>query len=186
MISHLDEIRFCNNVFRECQEELRKEGIEAPDMDIGMMFEVPAAVVMCEVFISEIDFLSIGSNDLTQYVMAVDRNNPHVAHLYDPLHPAVLTMIKSLVECANRHNKPIELCGEMASDPDGCIILIGMGLRYLSMAVSLIPIVKERLSYISLAEAEELADKALQASSAEEVRNLVSTFFKFFSSKTTT
>ncbi len=185
MISHLNEIRFCNNVFRECREELRKEGIEVPDIAIGMMFEVPAAVVMCEAFISEIDFLSIGSNDLTQYILAVDRNNPHVAHLYDPLHPSVLTMIKSLIECANRHNKPIELCGEMASDPDGCIILIGMGLRYLSMAVSLIPIVKERLSYISLAEAEELADKALQASSAEEVRNLVSTFFKFFSSKTT-
>ena len=107
-----------------------------------------------------------------------------MAHLYDPLHPSVLAMIKILIECANKHNKPIELCGEMASDPEGCIILIGMGLRYLSMTASLIPIVKERLSYITMAEAEELAHKALQASSAEEVRNLVTTYFKFFSHKT--
>ncbi|MBF0279865.1 MAG: phosphoenolpyruvate--protein phosphotransferase [SAR324 cluster bacterium] len=185
MISHLNEIRFCNRLFSECRKELQEEGVEVPGMAIGMMFEIPAAVIMVESFISEIDFLSIGSNDLTQYILAVDRNNPHVAHLYDPLHPSVLNMIKILIECANRHNKPIELCGEMAADPDGCIILIGMGLRYLSMAASLIPVVKERLSFITLKEAEELAEKALQASSAEQVRNLVATFFKFYSSKTT-
>ena len=182
MISHLNEIHFANRIFQDCRDELRKEGIDAPNIPIGMMFEIPAAVVMCETFISEINFLAIGSNDLTQYVLAVDRNNPRVAHLYDPLHPSVLNLIKQLIECANRHNKPIELCGEMASDPDGCIILIGMGLRYLSMTAALIPVVKERLSYITLAEAEELAKTALQASSAEEVRNLVQTFFKFFTS----
>lgn len=177
MISHLEEIRFANQLFRECQEELRGEGLQVPSIPIGMMFEVPAAVVLCESFLPEINFLSIGSNDLTQYVMAVDRNNPHVAHLYDPLHPAVLKLINDLIKCANKHKKVIELCGEMASDPDGCILLVGMGLRHLSMTASLIPVVKERLSCITIKEAEELANAALQAGSAEEVRNMVTRYF---------
>lgn len=183
MISHLEEIRFAKNLFRQCQEELQKEGKEAPSIPLGMMFEVPAAVVLCESFIPEISFLAIGSNDLTQYVMAVDRNNPHVAHLYDPLHPAVLRLIHDLVKCANKHQKLIELCGEMASDPDGCILLIGMGLRHLSMTSSLIPVVKERLSCITIQEAENLTHQALKMGSADEVRKMVTNYFATFESQ---
>lgn len=177
MIGKLAEIRFAKQMYHDCRQELLNKGYDVPDLELGIMFEIPAAVVMCETFGAEIDFLSIGSNDLTQYVLAVDRNNPHVAHLYDPLDPSVLRMIADLIDYANRSNKIVELCGEMASDPDGCVILIGMGLRHLSMNAALIPVVKERLSYITLEEAQNLAQKALNSTSAKEVRDHFSEFF---------
>ena len=145
-----------------------------------MMFEVPSAFLICEKFMSEIDFCSIGSNDLTQYVLAVDRNNPQISDLYDPLHPAVLKLIKQLVETADEHNKPVELCGEMASDPDGCVILVGLGIDSLSMNAPLIPVVKKRLAEISLSDAKSLAQKALNASSPEEVREIIRECFPEF------
>jgi phosphoenolpyruvate-protein kinase (PTS system EI component) len=137
------------------------------------MFEVPSAFLICDKFMSEIDFCSIGSNDLTQYVLAVDRNNPQIADLYDPLHPAVLQLIHRLVQTAEEHQKSVELCGEMASDPDGCVILVGLGINSLSMNAPLIPVVKKRLSEISLPDAKILAQNALNATSPEEVRNLI-------------
>ncbi|MEE8394913.1 MAG: putative PEP-binding protein, partial [bacterium] len=127
-------------------------------------------------FAGEIDFLSIGSNDLTQYVLAVDRNNPNVSHLYDPLDPAVLLMIKTLIETAARHGKPIELCGEMSSDPEGCLVLVGMGLRELSMNPPLIPLVKDRLARHTLAELEQLAGMALSSATAAAVRRNIQLF----------
>lgn len=177
MICQLTEIRFAKSIYQECRQELLAEGEEVPELKIGIMFEIPAAMVMHRQFVPEVDFLSIGSNDLTQYVLAVDRNNPHVAHLYDPLDPAVLILLSELINYANENNKPIELCGEMASDPDGCIILVGLGLRNLSMNSALIPVVKERLSCLTVEQAETLADHALMASSAQEVRENISSFF---------
>ena len=128
-------------------------------------------------FMSEIDFCSIGSNDLTQYVLAVDRNNPQISNLYDPLHPAVLKLIHMLVNVARKHNKPVELCGEMASDPDGCIILIGLGINALSMNPPLIPVIKKKLSEISISSAKNLAIEALNASSPEQVRKMIRSKF---------
>ncbi len=177
MICQIEELRFARKIYQQCRSELLKEGEKVPELSIGMMFEIPATMVMGEIFIPEIDFLSIGSNDLTQYLLAVDRNNSHVAHLYDPLHPAVLLLIQSVIRTANKYNKPVELCGEMASDPDGCILLIGLGLRKLSMNAMLIPMVKERLSHVTIAQAEKLAEQALRASSAEEVRKQIANFF---------
>ena len=171
MISHLDELHDVKRIYLDCRRELEQESGKAlPEIKLGMMFEVPSAVLMCELFVGELDFLSIGSNDLTQYVLAVDRNNPNVSHLYDPLDPAVLIMIKRLIETANRHGKPIELCGEMSSDPEGCLVLAGMGLRELSMNAPLIPIVKDRLSQYTLAELQRLSDIAMDSTTAENVR----------------
>ena len=118
----------------------------------------------------------IGSNDLTQYVLAVDRNNPHVSHLYDPLEPAVLLMIERLTKSALRYGKPVELTGELASDPEGCLVLVGLGLRQLSMNAPLIPIMKDRLAQYTLEEMEQLAEIALNATSAANVRRNIQLF----------
>ena len=171
MISHLDELHEVKRIYLDCRAEMEKErGASLPEVELGMMFEVPSAVLMCELFIGEIDFLSIGSNDLTQYILAVDRNNPNVSHLYDPLDPAVLMMIQRLIQVANQHNKPIELCGEMASDPEGCLILAGLGLREMSMNPPLIPLVKDRLAQYTMSQLEELAGIALTSTTGQNVR----------------
>ena len=173
MITNVKEIRQAKELFEECRIEVEASGEAIAKIEVGMMFEVPSAFLICEKFMSEIDFCSIGSNDLTQYVLAVDRNNPQIADLYDPLHPAVLQLIHRLVQTAEEHQKSVELCGEMASDPDGCVILVGLGINSLSMNAPLIPVVKKRLSEISLPDAKILAQNALNATSPEEVRNLI-------------
>lgn len=173
MITNVNEIRQAKELFKECRLEVEESGAPTAEIEIGMMFEVPSTLLICEKFMSEIDFCSIGSNDLTQYVLAVDRNNPHIADLYDPLHPAVLHLIDKLVKTAQEHQKPVELCGEMASDPDGCIILVGLGINTLSMNAPLIPVVKRRLSDISLPDAKKLAQRALKAASPMEVRKMI-------------
>ena len=177
MITNVSEIKQAKALFEECRKEIEASGKTIAKIEVGMMFEVPSAFLICEKFMSEIDFCSIGSNDLTQYVLAVDRNNPQISDLYDPLHPAVLQLIQKLVQTADEHQKPVELCGEMASDPDGCVILVGLGIDSLSMNAPLIPVVKKRLSEISLPDAQSLAQKALAASSPEEVREIIRKYF---------
>jgi len=176
MISHLDELHDVKRIYNSCRMELEAEGVTMPELEIGMMFEVPSAVIMSDLFASEVDFFSIGSNDLTQYMLAVDRNNPNVSHLYDPLDPAVLYMIQRLIDTAQRHGRPIELCGEMASDPEGSPVLVGMGLRELSMNAPLIPIVKDRLSQFTLPQMQQLAAIAKSSTTAENVRRNIHVF----------
>lgn len=171
MITELSEVLGAKAIYKECRQELHLEGYQPPELQLGIMIEVPAAVFISHRLLQEVDFCSIGSNDLTQYVLAVDRNNPNIAHLYDPLHPAVLRMIQHLVQTCEEANKPLELCGEMASDLDGSVILVGLGLRHLSMNAPLIPLVKEHLAHFTLDEAQRLAHFALEeAASAVEVR----------------
>ena len=177
MVTNLNEIKKAKELLNECRQELEKNDISLAKVEVGMMFEVPSTFLICEKFMSEIDFCSIGSNDLTQYVLAVDRNNPQISSLYDPLHPAVLKLIQKLVKTAKKYGKDVELCGEMASDPDGCIVLIGLGINTLSMNAPLIPIIKKRLSEISISSAKDLAIEALDASSPEEVRNMIRDHF---------
>ncbi|MBC8260073.1 MAG: phosphoenolpyruvate--protein phosphotransferase [SAR324 cluster bacterium] len=173
MITNVTEIIQAKLLFEECRKEVEATGAKVAKIEVGMMFEVPSAFLICEKFMPEIDFCSIGSNDLTQYVLAVDRNNPQISDLYDPLHPAVLQLIQKLADTAERHHKSVELCGEMASDPDGCVILVGLGIKSLSMNAPLIPVVKKRLSEIALPAAKSLAQKALNATSPEEVREMI-------------
>ncbi|MBI4083692.1 MAG: phosphoenolpyruvate--protein phosphotransferase [Candidatus Lambdaproteobacteria bacterium] len=179
MISHIEELHEVRRIYEDCRVEVANDlGRALPKLPIGMMFEVPSAVLMCELFAGEVDFFSIGSNDLTQYVLAVDRNNPHVSNLYDPLDPAVLMMIKRVIDTAAKYGKPCELCGEMASDPEGCLVLVGMGLRELSMNSPLIPLVKDRLSKITLAEMQDLARIAMNSTTAENVRRNIQRFIQ--------
>jgi phosphotransferase system enzyme I (PtsP) len=171
MITHLAELQEAKHLLATCVEEVQAESgrtIKAPP--VGMMFEVPAAILQCDLFAGEIEFMSIGTNDLTQYIMAADRNNPYVNHFYDPLDPAVLMMIQRLVELSRRTGLPLELCGEVASDPEAVLVLVGLGLREISMNAPLIPIVKDRISNYTLAEMESLARASLAATSAADVR----------------
>lgn len=177
MISHLEELHQVKRIYRDVREEYAAEtGKTPPEIPLGMMFEVPSAVLLCDLFAGEIDFMAIGSNDLTQYILAVDRNNPYVSALYDPLDPAVLLMIKRLIDTAKSHNKPIELCGEMSSDPEGSLVLIGLGLREMSMNPPLIPLVKDRLRGYTIEQMEQLARIALTSTTAESVRRNIQMF----------
>ena len=173
MITNVNEIIQARELFQQCRLEVEENGSATAEIEIGMMFEVPSTLILCEKFMNQIDFCSIGSNDLTQYVLAVDRNNQHIADLYDPLHPAVLQLIDKLVKTAQEYQKPVEICGEMASDPDGCVILAGLGINSLSMNAPLIPVVKRRLSEISIADAKSLAERALEAALPMEVRKMI-------------
>ncbi|MBF0238097.1 MAG: phosphoenolpyruvate--protein phosphotransferase [SAR324 cluster bacterium] len=178
MITDLRELQEAKQIYQDCRNELRNENYEPGELKIGMMFEVPGAILQSEWFMPEIDFCSIGSNDLTQYVLAVDRNNPLISHLYDPLHPSVLKMMYQLIQMAQKFNIPIEICGEMASDPDGCVILVGMGLTLLSMNAPLIPTIKARLSAVTLEDARGLARQAMDSSHPQDVRRMINDYFE--------
>lgn len=177
MISVFVELQQVLRIYQNCRDAYRqKHGREAPPVMVGMVFEVPSTVLTCELFLAELDFASIGSNDLTQYCLAVDRNNPHVSHLYDPLEPAVLMLIKRVVDAAGKAGKPVELTGELASDPEGCLVMVGLGLRELSMNSPLIPIMKDRFAQYTMQEMEQLAEIALNSTSASNVRRNIQLF----------
>ncbi len=174
MISSLEELRRCKDLIAEAREELRRDGYAFdPAMPIGMMVEVPSAVQLVDQFAPEVDFFSIGTNDLIQYLLAVDRNNRKVASLYEPLHPAVLRAVAATVRCAAQMGKPVSLCGEMAADPVCTLILIGMGLRDLSMSPFFIPVIKRLIRAADLATAERLADDVQRLTTVKEVKGRV-------------
>jgi phosphotransferase system enzyme I (PtsI) len=137
------------------------------------MIEVPAAALMADVFAREADFLSVGTNDLIQYILAVDRANENVAHLYQPLHPAILRTIAHLVRTAESQQVPLELCGEMAADPLQAIALIGLGIRTLSLAPGSIPLVKNAIRSVGLDGVRSLMKDAMRLTSSAEVEELL-------------
>ena len=154
---------------------LDAEGIpRSEDIEIGIMIEVPSAAVMADVLVDHVDFFSIGTNDLTQYVLAVDRTNPAVAHMADALHPAVLRMIRSVVESAHAKGRWVGVCGELAGHVDATEILVGLGVDELSMSPPSIPLVKQRIRQISRSVAREFAQSVLDMSGPAEVRNALS------------
>lgn len=132
------------------------------------MVEVPSVALQIRKFAGHVDFFSIGTNDLTQYTLAVDRGNNLIASLYQPLHPAVLTFVQMTVEAGSEFNIPVAVCGELASEPFAAVILAGMGIRELSMTPRLIPRVKQALRLHTLSEMKELADKMLQCSTRDD------------------
>jgi phosphotransferase system enzyme I (PtsI) len=142
------------------------------------MIEVPAAALMVDLFAEEADFLSVGTNDLIQYLLAVDRVNENVAHLYQPLHPAVLRTIAHLVRVAESANVPLELCGEMASDPIQAIALMGLGIRTFSLSPAAIPLVKNAIRSISVSPVQAIMKQALKLASSEEVAELLDREFR--------
>jgi phosphotransferase system enzyme I (PtsP) len=170
MISSLDELRRARELIEEAKQELRTAGTPFDDgIPVGVMIEVPAAALTADSLARECDFFSIGTNDLTQYTLAVDRGNERVAHLYDPLHPAVLTLIDHSVRAAAREGIPVTLCGELASNPLAVPILIGLGIQELSSAPSAVPIVKEIVHGLDYGESEADARAARAAATPEEV-----------------
>jgi phosphotransferase system enzyme I (PtsI) len=170
MIGSLHELRAAKKVIDDVRRELEAEGspFDAA-LQIGIMIEVPSAALTASVLAAECDFFSIGTNDLTQYTLAVDRGNERVAHLYDSLHPAVLQLIHLTVRAANDAGIPVSVCGEMATNPLAVPILIGLGLSELSGTPAAIPVVKEIVRALDTALVEADARSALRARTAAEV-----------------
>jgi len=177
MVANIDEVLKSKAALNEAHQTLEKEG--APHrwpIETGIMVEVPSAALMAESFAPHVDFFSIGTNDLTQYTLAAERGNPSLAHLADALHPAVLQLIHQVCVQAEKHNKWVGVCGELGGDPVATAILIGLGVRELSMTSTSIPRIKQLLLKISLKDAQSLAKDELSFSSAESVREHATKF----------
>ena len=171
MISGLEEIRRAMELIEEAKDELRRQGQDFdPTVPIGMMVEVPSAVTLASHLVREVDFFSIGTNDLIQYLLAVDRNNSRVATLYEPLHPAVLQAIHDTVQAAKGAGKWVGMCGEMASDPLCTVVLLGLGLDDLSMGPFFIPVVKRIIRSVPHAAVRALARDVLGLATVKEVK----------------
>lgn len=174
MVSDLSELRQVRRLLSKLMEELRTAGIPyAEKVQLGCMIEVPSSAILADAIAREADFLSIGTNDLIQYVMAVDRNNPSLHELYCPIHPSVLRLIRLVVVAAETHGKPLTLCGESAADPKMIPLLLGLGVRGFSVAGRHIGLVKHTLHRWTLSDAQRIADVALEASSAQEIKRLL-------------
>jgi len=171
MISGLEELSQANALLAECQAELGAAQIPFdPNMEVGIMIEIPAAVLIADSLAKRVKFFSVGTNDLIQYSLAVDRVNERIAHLYEPTHPGILRLIKAAVEAAHRHGIWIGVCGEMAGDPELAPLLIGLGVDELSATASAVPPIKYLIRRAKFAEARELAEWALNSESGAEIR----------------
>ncbi|AYN95805.1 phosphoenolpyruvate-protein phosphotransferase PtsP [Pseudomonas sp. LTJR-52] len=171
MISGVHELDEAQHLLHRAWCEVRDEGVSIPMPPVGVMVEVPSAVYQARDLAREVDFISVGSNDLTQYLLAVDRNNPRVADLYDYFHPAVLQALKSVVEDAHAENVPVSICGEMAGDPAAAVLLMAMGYDSLSMNATNLPKVKWLLRQMSLSKAKELLDQLLKIDNPQVVHS---------------
>ena len=179
MVMALSEVRRFRDVFEQVKAEMREADVPFdPDVPLGIMVEVPATALMASRFAAEVDFFSIGTNDLTQYVLAVDRGNDLVADRFDELHPAVLMLIHQTVEAAHAEGIPVSLCGEMASNPRATPILVGLGVDELSASPAYLPEIKRVIRSMCLDQAQALAADALQADSAAEVEAMVEAWLK--------
>jgi len=171
MISSLEELRRAKELLAESQAELYKEGLEHnPNIEVGIMVEVPSAVWLAPRLAREVDFFSIGTNDLIQYLLAADRNNPKVAHLYEAFHPAVISAIAEVVNVARAADKEVGICGEMASDPLATLLLVGMGLDELSLSPLFIPVVRKLIREVDFQTTRLIARECLQMASVQEIK----------------
>ncbi|HOC57812.1 MAG TPA: phosphoenolpyruvate--protein phosphotransferase [Verrucomicrobiota bacterium] len=170
MISGLDELKQANALLEEYKDELRKEKVPFDEkLQVGAMIETPSAAVVAESLAKRVNFFSIGTNDLIQYSLAVDRMNEKIAHLYEPTHPAIVRLIKTTVDAAHRQGIRVSVCGEMGGDPVLVPLLLGLGVDELSAAPSLVPPIKFLIRRLKLSEAHELAASALNCESAEVI-----------------
>lgn len=171
MISGLQEVLDSKEILGQVKAELDQEGIDYDhDMKVGVMIEVPSAVTMAEVLAQHVDFFSIGTNDLIQYALAIDRINEHVAYMYEPFHPAILRMIQHVVSTAKKAGIPAALCGEMAGDPLCVTILLGLGLEELSMNSRTVPLIKQVIRSVSMKDARRDFKNVMKLATAKEVR----------------
>ena len=169
MVTAIDELRSARELILRCHSEVMSEGFSAALPPIGVMIEVPAAVYLAGPLAEEADFLSVGSNDLTQYLLAVDRGNARVADLYQALHPAVLAALRDIIDAAHHHNKSVSICGELAGDPRAAPLLVAMGFDQLSMNAGSLSVIKRVLSAFSRDELSQLMATLRPLRSAQEV-----------------
>jgi phosphotransferase system enzyme I (PtsI) len=173
-VSGPGDLRLALALLERVKAELRAEGVAfRDDVPVGVNLEVPSAAVVADLLAPEVDFFSVGTNDLIQYLLAVDRTDPRVSSLYEPLHPAVLRTLGRIAAAARAHGRPLSVCGEMAGQPLEAVLLVGLGFRSLSMAPSAIPRVKEALRAISAEDARALAERCLSLATCGEIEALV-------------
>ena len=177
MIISVEEIRELKSVIEELKVELRNEGKDFDEnIQIGVMVETPSAAVNAKFLAKEVDFFSIGTNDLTQYTLAVDRGNELISHLYNPMSPSVLNLIKQVIDASHAEGKWTGMCGELAGDENATILLLGMGLDEFSMSAISVPRIKKLIRNVNYQDAKLLAEKALQQPTAAEIERLVADF----------
>ncbi|MBI5827820.1 MAG: phosphoenolpyruvate--protein phosphotransferase [Deltaproteobacteria bacterium] len=174
MISGIEEIRRAKAVLEEAKAELKAEGRPFDQgIEIGVMIEIPSAAIIADMVVKEVDFISIGTNDLLQYSLAIDRVNEHVAYLYEPFHPAVLRIIKTVADAANKAGVSVGVCGEMAGEPEYALILLGFGVQVLSMNAFSILRVKRLIRSVSYAEAKKICKTIIGIATAKEVEHYI-------------
>ncbi len=173
MVGSTAEIVAFHKLLNDALQQLEEEGVQVTRPPVGIMVEVPAAISQLASWRDQLDFISIGSNDLSQYLLALDRNNPRVAASYDHVHPAVLQEIARVIDIAKKTDLPVSLCGEMSSDPIAVVLLVGMGIRTLSMSAAQLPKIKWLLRNISIQDAREMAEATLVLNDAKMIRKLV-------------
>ncbi|VEA69755.1 Phosphoenolpyruvate-protein phosphotransferase [Serratia rubidaea] len=179
MVTSLDEIDEAKSLIERAGHEVEEMlGYAIPKPRIGVMLEVPSMIFLIPQLAERVDFISVGTNDLTQYLLAVDRNNTRVASLYDSLHPSMLRVLQTIVEQGEAAGLQVSLCGELAGDPIGALLLVGMGYRHLSMNGRSVARIKYLLRHIELADAQRLTQQVLRASLTNEVRHLAATFME--------
>jgi phosphotransferase system enzyme I (PtsI) len=178
MVASVQELREVRKLLSQAIAEVDDAGhAQAKHVPLGIMIEVPSAVIMADVLARESEFFSIGTNDLIQYTLAIDRGNRSLAPLASPFHPAVLRMVRQVVRAAAVPGIPVALCGAMASDPLAAVLLVGLGLRELSMEAAAIPEIKEAVRRVSVAECEATAELAVAMDTAEAIEELVAGTF---------
>jgi phosphotransferase system enzyme I (PtsI) len=179
MIATLMELRQAKTTLADVKEDLEEEGIPfRRDVPVGIMIETPAAAMLASIFTREAGFLSIGTNDLTQYTLAVDRANERVAHLYSAHNPAVIRLIHQVIRAARRRDVPVTLCGEMAGTPSYCQLLLGLGLQRLSMAPANIPLIKGVIRSTTMEHCQAIARKVMQFDGDRQVLNYLRDEFR--------
>jgi phosphotransferase system enzyme I (PtsI) len=173
MISSVDELRAAKARLQACQDELKAEGIPfAAPVEVGIMIEVPGAAVIADLLAEEVDFFSLGTNDLTGYTLAVDRLNERVAGLFSPTHPAILRLIRHTVQAGQSQGRWVGVCGEMAGEPALVPLLVGLGVDELSVTPRTLPSIKFIIRRIKLSEAKKLAEQALTCRTGDEIQAL--------------
>ena len=173
MVTTVEEIRRLRNLLRKAYKTLASQQKKYREIPIGMMLEVPAAAVSIDYMLSLVDFVSIGSNDLVQYLMAADRDNPKVSHLCQPLAPPVLRILNHVIKSCNEADKPVTVCGEMAGQPKAFVLLLGMGLRRFSMSPAFVPSIKQLASQVSVFEAEQILESVLKLKTTLQVKKFM-------------
>lgn len=177
MIATLEEVRQARKLFEEARVELQEENVEmAEKVQVGIMVEIPAVALLAEKFAPEVDFFSIGTNDLTQYTFAAERGNKRLSHLNDPCHPAILRQIDMVLHAAHTHGKWVGVCGEMASDPRAIPILVGLGVDELSVSPGQLPSVKQAVRHFSFRDAKTLSKQCIELENAKSIQKLVEEF----------